>query len=143
MSETELKLKKVKKAHRRTIVAGVTAVLCGLFCLLMSLDNWVKSASKDFVYMEQVFLRWSWQYFLVALAFFGLSFGIFRKSRVCAAVLLAFVVIGLVIIPLSLIFLVHPLEGDPSPIVAVGLGLSIPFYLGVRGAFAYHQLIQG
>lgn len=74
----------------------------------------------------------AWELFDVALVF-GLTFGIYKKSRVCAVLMLLYFIASKVILTME--------SGKPNGIV-VGLIFLYYFYQGVVGTFAYHKAIR-
>lgn len=60
----------------------------------------------------------------------GLSYGIYKKSRTCAIIILANWTMGI---------LTSAIHGDVVTLLVVII-FCYPFYLGLRGVFAYHNL---
>jgi hypothetical protein len=80
--------------------------------------------------------------FLILLPLFaligGLSYGVFKKSRACAVILLCITGLGLLSNLLSL-----PSNGGRGAIsIIISILFCYYFALGVRGTFKYHKLMQ-
>lgn len=71
-----------------------------------------------------------WELFDVALIF-GLAFGISKKSRTCAVVMLIYFLISKIILTIE--------SGRPSGVV-LSIIFIYYFWQGVSGTFAYHKL---
>jgi hypothetical protein len=63
----------------------------------------------------------------------GLAYGLYRRSRVCAALLLVLVAAEL--------YLAYAVTGRPAG-VGVALILELSFLTGLRGALRYHRLLR-
>ena len=74
----------------------------------------------------------AWEFIVVALAV-GLTFGIYRKSRVCAVAMLVYFIIAKIILISE--------TGNVSGIV-IALVFLYFFVQGVQGTFAYHKHIK-
>ncbi len=106
----------LKKANNQIKTAWITGTIVGVVNLLVTL-----------------FLNNPYMFIDVVLAF-GLSFGIYKKSRICAVIMFGYYIA-------SRIFFWEVLKGDP-----LGLILSITFiyffWQGVQGTFAYHKITK-
>ena len=74
----------------------------------------------------------AWNFMDVALVF-GLTYGIYKKSRVCAVLMLAYFVA-------SKIFMA--IEGCPRGGIILSLVFAYYFAQGISGTFAYHRLLK-
>ena len=106
--------------------AWIAAVVSGSITLLASLAGMV---------LGDGVLGFSAWTLLDAALIFGLAFGIYRKNRVCAVIMLVYF-IGSKILML--------MEGYGSNAMAIGLGLLFLFFYtrGVIGTFSYHRQIK-
>lgn len=104
--------------------AWVTGVISGSITLLVTL---LAVAGISFMGAD------AWFFFDVALIF-GLTFGIYRKSRVCAVLMLIYFVAS------KIINIVQ--TGEFSGWL-VGLLFAYLYFQGVVGTFAYHRFIKG
>jgi hypothetical protein len=78
-------------------------------------------------------------YFIGALIFLGLSFGIYKKSRVCAILLFS-----LLILPTIIGIIYGIVERSWTLLIpaVVPIFLSYPLYKGIKGTYAYHKLVN-
>jgi hypothetical protein len=106
----------LKKANRKIKAAWITGLILGIMALLLFIQK------LDFAHL------------IIAVWFLGFSYGTYKKERISAISLLIIPVIGLIT---SIIVGNGALYWIP-----IGLIMAIPFYLGVRGVFAYHKLIK-
>lgn len=74
----------------------------------------------------------AWELFDVALIF-GLTYGIYRKSRTCAVLMLVYFVASKILLAIE--------SGRPNGMV-MGLIFTYYFYQGVVGTFAYHKAVR-
>jgi serine/threonine-protein kinase len=72
----------------------------------------------------------AWSLLDVALIF-GLSFGIYKKSRVCAVLMLAYFIVSKIVLMLE--------AGKPSGLL-VALIFAYFYVQGIRGTVAFHKL---
>ena len=112
----------IQAANNKINIARITGIILGGMAAVLSLAKW------DMAYMVIVFI------------FFGLSYGISKKSRVCAIIMLAYPIIGI----LGCIGIaIFTSDGLTSLLwILIGLILYYPFYQGVRGTFAYQKLAK-
>ena len=71
----------------------------------------------------------AWSFIDVALIF-GLAFGIYKKSRTCAVVMLAYFVLSKIVLMIE--------AGKPSGLL-MAFVFGYYFWQGVQGTFAYHK----
>lgn len=105
--------------------AWIAAVVSGAITVLFSLIGMAGGGSMGFS-------AWS---LIDAALIFGLAFGIYRKSRVCALIMLIYFV-GSKILML--------MDGYASNLFGIALALAFLYWYtkGVIGTFAYHKLIK-
>ena len=119
--DTLLKIQ-TNRALRKIKVAWVAAVVAGVVTL----------AAVVSVTDTQVVGVSSWNFIDVVLIF-GLAFGIYKKSRVCAIIMLIYFILSKIIM----------WTVSPSPI---GLPVTVLFLYcfvqGVIGTFQYHRLLN-
>jgi len=115
-------LPSAEKHIKRAWIAGVVSGSVTLLFVVFSL------AGKDFLPRLELD-AWS---FLDIAAIFGLSFGVYRKSRVCAVALFAYFV-------LSKIYFWIAAGSLGSVLVAVLFGYF--FFQGIRGSISYHARV--
>lgn len=72
----------------------------------------------------------AWSLLDVAVIF-GLAFGIYKKSRVCAVLMLAYFILSKIILMME--------AGKPSGLL-VALIFAYYYVQGIRGTFAFHKL---
>lgn len=64
---------------------------------------------------------------------FGLTFGIYRKSRICAVIIFVYCVVSIILSSIN--------AGRPA--VSAGMVFLLYFFFqGIRGTFAYHKITE-
>jgi hypothetical protein len=106
----------LKKANNQIKTAWITGTIVGVVTLLVTL-----------------FLNNPYMFIDVVLAF-GLSFGIYKKSRICAVIMLGYFIF-------SKILLWEILKGNPIGLI-VSIAFIYFFWQGVQGTFAYHKITK-
>jgi hypothetical protein len=107
--------KRIKEAWIAGVISGtLTLIMIGVAMFGMNIFNLNIRSLVD------VFL------------IYGLSFGIYRKSRTCAILMLVYFVISK-----GLMYIENPRMIGSGLIVAIGFGYC--FYRGITGTFAYHK----
>jgi hypothetical protein len=106
----------LKKANNQIKTAWITGTIVGVVTLLVTL-----------------FLNNPYMFIDVVLAF-GLSFGIYKKSRICAVIMLGYYIA-------SRIFFWETLKGNPLGLI-VSIAFIYFFWQGVQGTFAYHKITK-
>jgi len=101
--------------------AWVAAAISGSITLVVTL---VAMSGTDILGFS------AWELIDVGLIF-GLAFGIYKKSRACAVVMLTYFVISKIILMVQ--------SGKPSGVV-LSIIFIYYFWQGVSGTFAYHKL---
>jgi serine/threonine-protein kinase len=112
-----------EEVRKQIKYAWVAASISGLFTLTFALL--AISGTSLFGYS-------AWELVDAALVF-GLAFGIYKKSRICAVVTFAYF-IG------SKIYMMVE-AGQPNGIV-LGMVFAFFYYQGVMGTFAYHKIVR-
>lgn len=108
---------------RQHIMNAVTAgVICGIITLIVTLISIMGAKILDFDV---------WNLFDVALIF-GLTYGIYKNSRVCATLMLIYYMI-------DKIYAAFTLSKTPS---LLSILFIYYFFQGMRATFAYHRLLQ-
>jgi hypothetical protein len=109
-------LKKIKGAWVAGIISGCMTLLVTLLAVagvpILGADAW---------------------YFIDVVFLFGLTFGIYRKSRTCAVVMLVYFVVSKIITMME--------TGKPSGLL-MGLLFAYFYFQGVVGTFAYHRFLK-
>jgi hypothetical protein len=106
----------LKKANNQIKTAWITGTISGVMTLLGTL----------FLNIPDLFID-------VVLTF-GLSFGIYKKSRICAVIMFGYFIF-------SKILLWEILKGDPLGLI-VSIAFIYFFWQGVQGTFAYHKITK-
>ena len=106
----------LKKANNQIKPAWITGTIVGVVTLLVTL-----------------FLNNPYMFIDVVLTF-GLSFGIYKKSRICAVIMLGYYIA-------SRILLWEVLKGDPLSLI-LSIAFIYFFWQGVQGTFAYHKITK-
>jgi hypothetical protein len=77
---------------------------------------------------------------VISFTIISLSYGISKKSRICAIIMIAYLIISI----LGCIGFAIFTPGGLMPLawIPIGLILCYPFYQGLRGTFAYHKLAK-
>jgi serine/threonine-protein kinase len=101
--------------------AWVAAAISGSITLVVTL---ISMSGTDILGFS------AWELIDVGLIF-GLAFGIYRKSRACAVVMLSYFIISKIILMVE--------SGKPSGVV-LSIIFIYYFWQGVSGTFAYHKL---
>ena len=109
------------KAERMIDLGWAVAVLWGVLRLVAAL--WLRRASGGY--------EAAW--FLDPALILLLAYGLYRRSRACAVLLLAYVVVEL--------WLSFHATGRPSG-VGVALLLEVSFLTGLRGTLLYHREME-
>ncbi len=123
---TSVSAENVKIHLKRIRTAWIAGIVCGIATLIVS----VMSAMGTYI---AGFSAWN---LIDAILVFGLTFGIYRKSRVCAVIMFAYYVINEMSMWAEL-DIIGILAGLP---VATLIGYC--FFQGVRGTFAYHRMVK-
>ncbi|HYH79593.1 MAG TPA: hypothetical protein VEX86_07340 [Longimicrobium sp.] len=110
--------KRLEKADRLIDLAWSVAVLWGVMRLVAALWLWRNTAADD--------PAWFADPLLIGV----LAYGLYRRSRACAILLLLYVVVEL--------RLTFGARG-PTAGITVALVLGITFAQGIRGAYAYRK----
>ncbi|MFM7910222.1 MAG: hypothetical protein ACKPA9_35320 [Microcystis sp.] len=106
----------LKKANNQIKTAWITGTISGVMTLLGTL----------FLNIPDLFID-------VVLTF-GLSFGIYKKSRICAVIMFGYYIA-------SRIFFWEILKGNPLGLI-VSIAFIYFFWQGVQGTFAYHKITK-
>lgn len=112
-------LKQAKAKITRCVIAGLISCAMTLVLNFMLLDY----GAMDL---------WAYVDIFIALA---LTFGIYRKSRVCAISLFCFFLLSKVVI-----FMVIPEEAVRS--LMMSIIFLVAYWQGIQGTFAYHKLMK-
>ena len=104
--------------------AWVAAVISGCITLVVTLFAIFGSSIMGFT---------AWELIDVALIF-GLAFGIYRKSRICAVLMLLYFVASKILIMAE--------GGSASSGIVMALVFLYYFALGVQGTFQLHRLVK-
>ena len=108
-------LKKIRQAWIAALfTAGITVVV-----IVISIAG------------EPILVYTAWEFFDVALVL-GLGFGIYKKSRTCAVLMLVYFVASKILIMVE--------TGKPAGLF-MGLLFAFFYWQGVSGTFAYHKFI--
>ncbi len=111
----------LEKANKTIKTAWVAAVVSGSVTLIVS-------AAAGFGYSVAGASMWN----LIDVFFiFGMAYGIYRKSRVCAVIMLVYWVASKV-----LIFM----EPGSAGGIAIAVLFGYFFFEGIRGTFTYHKI---
>ncbi len=110
-------LKKIKNAWIAGIISG---------CITLAVTIIAMSGTSILGFS-------SWELIDVALIF-GLTFGIYKKSRTCAVLMLVYFIISKIMIMAE--------TGKPSGII-VALIFIYYYFQGMIGTFQYHKLMRG
>jgi hypothetical protein len=108
----------LKKAEDLIKVAWIAGIISGLLTLILSLVPGGMLEAGNVV---------------DAMLIFGLSFGIYRKSRICAVLLLVYFILNT---------MVTWAERGVGPGLPVALIFGYCFIQGLRGTFAYHKIVK-
>jgi len=120
---------KLESAQSAINGAWLTGLVVGLLTLINAAVAFILSSGNS---------RWMVMAILPDLAIlFGLAYGVYRKNRICAALLLAYFVY-LLISKARMWTMTHSV---PQGILVDGIAMLLCLN-GVRGAFAYHKLRQ-
>jgi hypothetical protein len=114
----------LKEANKHIKGAYITGLVCGVLTLLVVLI--AVSTQKEIMGID------GWSFFDVVLIF-GLAFGIYRKSRTCAVIMLVYYLICK-LIQIST-------TGKPTGMIMAFLFIYY-FAKGVQGTFSYHRLVS-
>jgi len=110
----------IQKANNKIKIAWIVGVIFGAFNALDPLFRMDISNRNLIISL------------ITSGLFLGISFGIYKKSRTCAIILftlpIAVIIIGIV-------------KGEALSGLIFGIIFGYPFYQGLRGTFAYHELI--
>jgi hypothetical protein len=118
----------LKTVEKKIRGAWITGLVCGTITLTFSL----LALFKNPVLLECYGT-------IDALIFYGLSFGIYKRNRVCAIIMIVFFIIE----KIDLITRrTEEMMGGTGGIVfaSVALVILVFFFEGIRGTFAYHKL---
>lgn len=118
----------LKRANRAINLACGGGVVSGLFTLNDSIIAW-------FGYS---FARAAIFNFLGAILIFGMTFGIYKKNKVCAIILFVYWVASKSVA--SKVMYVQPKGYLPGIFIAILFGYF--FFEGIRGTFAYHKIVK-
>lgn len=110
----------MEKAERNIKIAVIAGAISGAVTLIFALTGALG------------FTKWS---LIDAFIAFGLTFGIYKKSRVCAVALFAYWLGGKI-----LTMVIQPDLIVPSLVGAILFGIF--FFRGIQGTFAYHRIIK-
>jgi hypothetical protein len=106
----------LKEANKKIKIAWITGCFCGGLNLIVALSSNVP------VMLIDVFL------------YFGLSFGIYKKNKICAVIMFVYFI-------LSKILTIELLTRNAfAPIVAASIAYF--FFQGIKGTFAYDQITK-
>jgi serine/threonine-protein kinase len=126
---------KATKAIRTAWIAGLISGLLTLLVKLVAMVSPEAAASMGFSV-------WNW---LNVVPVFGLTYGIYRKSRTCAVIMFAYFVISAVrMFAYFVISKVMQLAGgviNPGGVL-VATAFGYAFFEGIRGTFAYHRITK-
>jgi serine/threonine-protein kinase len=118
------RLPKINQAIRLAWIAGIFSGVLTLVVTLVVMSN-------PQVAQQTGFNAWN---LIDVVLIFGLSFGIFMKSRVCAVAMFAYFVVSKIIQIAGGFF-------NPAGIfVAIAFGYA--YFEGIRGTFAYHRVMK-
>ena len=120
----------IDRANKSIKEAYICGIGWGLLILIFALPNFV---SLDL---------------LAAVVVFGLAFGIYKRSRICAV--LMFILWILLVGDRGIALVMGPMENKNLFFVLTLLIVGIPFvgilayffFQGIRGTFIYHKLIK-
>ena len=122
--------KKIRNAWVAAIVSGSLTLLITLAMMSKTTVDILGFYALIFVYLAEFFGGF-YKMIIDVVLFFGLGFGIYKKSRACATMLLVYFIISQILLRIE--------TGQTS-----GLFVSILFiyffWQGVSGTFAYHKL---
>ncbi len=118
-----MNLEKAQKLIRNAWIAGIVS---GTGTIIMML---IGMASKDIGYFTIVDV----------LLFYGLSFGIYKRSRACAIAMVVYFIFG------KIDFIIRRLEdvmGSTHGMIFTSVAIAFLYFYsqGVRGTFVYHKL---
>jgi hypothetical protein len=85
---------------------------------------------------------------LGAFIIFGLTFGVYKRSRVCAIII--FILWILLVVDRGLVLVKGPIESENLFLMLTLMIVGIPFvgvlayffFQGIRGTFVYHRMIK-
>lgn len=103
--------------------AWVAAIISGCLTLVFTL---IAVAGAEILQLN------AWNFIDVGLIF-GLAFGLYKRSRACAVVLLVYFVLG------KIMFIIE--TGNISGII-LSIVFAYFYYQGIVGTFAYHKLTK-
>ncbi|TRV47309.1 MAG: hypothetical protein EWV53_01420 [Microcystis panniformis Mp_MB_F_20051200_S9] len=106
----------LKKANNQIKPAWITGTILGVINLLVTLF-----LNNPYVFIDVVL-------------YFVLSFGIYKKSRICAVIMLGYYIA-------SRIFFWEVLKGNPLVLI-VSIAFIYFLWQGVQGTFAYHKITK-
>lgn len=117
--EMQLAEQRIKNAYVGGVIRGTATLLLTAAAIhsgtnLFGLDAWA---------------------LLDAALVYGLTYGVYKKSRVCAGLLLAISLIG------SVIMLIETQIGSGLPPIVGGMVFGYHFFRGLQGTIAYHRLV--
>ena len=114
-------VKEARKHIKNACVAGIISGVLTLIIILISVGSGKAIAGLD-----------AWGLIDVLLVF-GLTYGIYRKSRVCAVVMFAYFIISKLIMWAEI--------GKPTGLV-MALIFGYYYFRGMQGTITYHKLIK-
>ncbi|NCQ83899.1 MAG: hypothetical protein GPJ00_05005 [Microcystis aeruginosa W13-18] len=106
----------LKKANNQIKPAWITGTILGVINLLVTLF-----LNNPYVFIDVVL-------------YFGLSFGIYKKSRICAVIMFGYYIA-------SRIYFWEVLKGNPLFLI-VSITFIYFLWQGVQGTFAYHKITK-
>jgi uncharacterized membrane protein len=110
----------IEKALSNIKIAWITGIIISGLCIIVVIASLFTKVDSSF----------SNPILFLALLVFGLSYGIYKKSRVCSIIILVMWILW------TLTCVIH---GDFVPAL-MGAIICIPFYIGLKGTLAYYKL---